>query len=129
MYLRVALIIPLTFCLQTENVKVKRHRYRKILLVVDLLVYAFLCFTFIFQLVRDDEHWCVPAIWSVLSVTVTTSLCFSMLQIRKYTRSLAKKDSLKGRGLPYAHQGLFLVATVITLTAFIVSRLEIYESD
>ena len=57
---------------------------------------------------------------------VTSFLCLSLQRIRQFTRGLAKADSLKSRGLLLAHQGSFLAAAVITVSAFI---LGIYKTD
>ena len=39
-YLLVALMVPLTFCIQSDQVKAKRQRYSRILLATDLLVFT-----------------------------------------------------------------------------------------
>ena len=38
--LKVSLLIPLSFCIQTENVKMKREKYLKRLKVVDIIYYG-----------------------------------------------------------------------------------------
>ena len=112
MYTRVAIMIPLTFCVQTDQVKRKRQCYKKILLLLDVLVYVFLLSIFVYQMVA--HQWGVPLLWSILSVILTSAICLSLLQIWKYSQKMAKHDSLKSRGLLCAHLVTFLAATIIT---------------
>ena len=94
------------------------------MIIIDLLVCAFLCFTLTYQLATEQEDWCMPLIWSVLSVILTILLCASMKRIRKYTKGLAKSDSLESRGLLCGHQGCFIAATVFNVTIFILKALQ-----
>ena len=40
LYLRVAYLVPLTFCFQSDQVKAKRQRYKCTLLTIDLIAYT-----------------------------------------------------------------------------------------
>ena len=55
LYTRVSLLIPLTFCVQTNQVMSKRECYNKVLLVIDLFAYAVLCFTITYELINDVD--------------------------------------------------------------------------
>ena len=82
MYMRVALTIQLTFCVQTDKVQKRRKCYNRVLIVNHLLVIAFLCSTLTWQLASKQKDWCMPLIWSVFSVFLTILLCASMQRIR-----------------------------------------------
>ena len=118
LYTRVSLLIPLTFCVQTNEVMKKRECYNKVLIVIDLFAYACLCFTITYELINDVDYWFMSLMWSVMCVVLTSALCLSLRRIRRYARGLANKDSRASQGLIYSHQWTFIFATFINLVCF-----------
>ena len=117
MYMRVALMMPLYFRVETPELTDKRERYKKIFVVVDLLVFATLCgtTTFAILIVEKDQSWYVPLFWSLWTMILTTVFGVSFFMIRNHTKGLAKKDKLGNRHLLYFHFGAFLASSVCSV--------------
>ena len=89
--LKVSLLIPLSFCIQTENVKMKREKYLKRLKVVDIIYYGSWTLLEAIQMVLFDYNFSFyESIMIVIcSIGLSIVLIISLRRIRAYTRTLA----------------------------------------
>ena len=76
-------MIPLTFCVQSDQVKAKRLCYSRTLLVIDILVYAILLGNLVFTICNPSvSNWYVDLLWNLLATILTFALCISLRRIR-----------------------------------------------
>ena len=89
--LKVSLLIPLSFCIQTENVKMKREKYLKRLKVVDIIYYGSWTLLEGTKIVLFDRNFnFYESILIVISsIGLSIVLIFSLRRIRAYTKTLA----------------------------------------
>ena len=89
--LKVSLLIPLSFCIQTENVKMKREKYLKRLKVVDIIYYGSWTLLEAIQMVLFDYNFSFyESIMIVIcSIGLSIVLIISLRRIRAYTKTLA----------------------------------------
>ena len=124
-YTRVSIMAPLTFCLQTDQVKKKRQCFIWVMLGIDCIAYTLFFFNLLLSLGTDwIGVWYVDLIWSIMSIVLTVALCMSLRRIRNYTKTLANAGYLSNKGLILAHQSSFVAASVITLIAFSLNTYE-----
>ena len=129
LYTRVALIVPMTFCLQTDKIKAKRLCYTRVLLVFDLLAYSLLTFIVTYELFFDKDFWFVNLNWQILSIILTVALCLAFHRIRQYSEGLAETGVQANRSLLLAHQSAFIAATVIGIIPFSLDTVYHFDAD
>lgn len=127
MYMRVALMMPLFFRVSTDELIAKRKRYKKILLAIDLLIWATLCCTTTYAILNTEENWYVPLFWCGLSVFMTGTFIFSFLKIRHHTKGLAKEDKMGTRRLLYAHCVAFLTGMICTTVSSVLITIQRHQ--
>ena len=127
MYMRIAFIVPLTFCLQSDQVKEKRKSYKKMLVVIDVIAYCSICSFTACEYAMKLDQLPIRIVQSLFCIVLTIALCLTLQKIRKYTLNFASCDSIKGRGLILAHQTMFILASVVGTLLVIFKAIEHYE--
>ena len=129
MYSRVALMVPLTFRYQTEQVKAKRTCYERALLTLNLAVYATFFGLTILELVIEVNYFAITVLWTTFGTTMAIALCLSLRRIRHYSSSLTNIGLQASRGLLLAHQVSFVSGVVINFFGFVVGSTHILETE
>ena len=111
-------MVPITFCLQTDEIKTKRMHYKRVLLAIDLLVYGVLITFLIYELAGGVDVWFSSLSWNLLAIVTTICLCLALRRIRRYTIGLSNTGMEVNQGLLSAHQASFVAAAVISSIVF-----------
>ena len=87
---KVSLIVPLTFCIQTIQVKKKRRKYLLPLLVSSILYYGMWLIYSGYQLIFGKAfNYFQEVVVVVSSITLSIMLLVSLRRIRTYTKKFA----------------------------------------
>ena len=103
MYLRVALLAPLTICFQSDQVKVKRQRYSSILLAVDLAFYTSIATSLTVEIALSVQRWVLALFWAIYGTVLTWALCFALKRIRSYMNAMNLNGLIPSRALIFSH--------------------------
>ena len=129
-YTKVSVMVPLTFCVQTNEVKEKRILYKTLLTIFDLIVYFTLIGIFVFECFNDNNsEWFLELFWNTISVILSIALCVALHKIRLYSDDFATENLKSNTLLMWAHQGSFILGTVLFLIAFILESLKEFVGD
>ena len=113
-------MVPLTFCVQTKEVKEKRILYKVLLTIFDLVVYSTFVGIFVFEYFdKEDEVWFIGLFWNVISIIICIALCIALKQIRLYSHDFATENLKSNTALMWAHQGSFILGTLLSLIRYI----------
>ena len=86
-------MVPLTFCVQTNEVKEKRTLWKTLLTIFDLAVYFTLVGIFVFELFdKEYEEWFLGLFWNIISVIMSIALCVALQKIRLYSQDFATEN-------------------------------------
>ena len=103
MYLRVALLAPLTICFQSDQVRAKRQRYSRILLAIDLAAYTSIATSLTVELALSVQRWVLALFWACYGVVLTWALCFALRRIRSYMKAMNLNGLIPSRTLILSH--------------------------
>ena len=103
MYLRVALLAPLTICFQSDQVRAKRQRYSRILLAIDLAAYTSIATSLTVELALSVQRWVLALFWACYGVVLTWTLCFALRRIRSYMKAMNLNGLIPSRTLILSH--------------------------
>ena len=117
-YLLVALIVPLTFCIQSDQVKAKRQRYSRVLFATNLMAFTSVAAILTVELVMTVNRWILELVWGCYSIVVTWALCFALRRIRSYMKLMDLGGLLPARVLSGVHQGFFIAGSVFGFIFF-----------
>ena len=92
-YTKVSVMVPLTFCVQTNEVKEKRILWKTLLTIFDLAVYFTLVGIFVFELFdKENDEWFLGLFWNIISVIMSIALCVALQKIRLYSHDFATEN-------------------------------------
>ena len=122
-YVKVSVLIPLIFSLQTDKVAMKRRFYQVFLTFVDIVVYSLLGIrNLIFYLNKDINRKVIDISSLITMLCITIALCISLRKIRKFTNQLALEGIISNEKLILAHQTSFVI-TLALLTSTVLLEL------
>ena len=87
-YLKVAVMTPLTFRVQTDTVKKQRKWYGYALLAINLTAFMALATTLTVELALSVNRWVLGLVWSFYSIVLTWTLCTALKRIRSYAKAM-----------------------------------------
>ena len=97
-------MVPLIFCYQTEQIKAKRLCYERVLLAIDLFVYAVLLVLVSCELGFREDSLGIVCFWSLLAISLTFALCLALRRVRKYSSNFSNDSGMQAsKNLLLAH--------------------------
>ena len=102
-YLLVALMVPITFCIQSDQVKAKRQRYSRVLFAINMLAFTLFATVLTVELAMTVNGWILSLVWACYSIVVSWALCFALKRIRSYMKAMDLGGLLPARVLSGMH--------------------------
>ena len=89
-FVKVAVLIPLTFVVQSPEVQNKRKFYLRLLGFAEYFVYLLIITNMVIQLsVAKRDYYTSSLSFNVLSIIITIALYMSLRKITYYTKTLS----------------------------------------
>ena len=108
----VALIVPITFCIQSDQVKAKRERYGRVLFAINMMAFTLFGTILTVELAMTVDRWILSLVWACYSIMVSWALYFALKRIRSFIQAMDLGGLLPARVLSGMHQGFFIAGSV-----------------
>ena len=94
---------PITFCIQSDQVKAKRQRYNRVLFAINMLAFTLFATVLTVELAMTVNGWILSLVWACYSIVVSWALCFALKRIRSYMKAMDLGGLLPARVLSGMH--------------------------